>query len=245
MRLNTIALLGGLLLGAQVHAESSMTTSGVVIMVPATGEVSHVNEEVTASFEARSKAQDKAAATSEVSRKMKEGLAALRAQDPTAKLQTAAFRFYPQYKKSKASSNDEFNQASEIIAWEVAQRVTVTTQDLAGLPKASAAAQGALDLVHLDFHLTSATTRKLDDQRTASAYQRLSERIASFAAAMGKKMGDATLESVSIDGAGERNEFQRVMVTGSSVKRQDVAEPVFEAGETTLTMNLVGKVRFK
>lgn len=245
MQLKKLALLASLVLATQAHAAPSMTTAGVEVMVPATGEVRHVNEEVSASFEAKGRSKDKGEATVEVNRRMKEGLAILRARDPRATLQTAAFHFYPQYKKSKLSASNDDAGPQEVVGWEVSQRVTLITEDLAGLPKTSAAVQGTLDLVNLDFHLSAATTRQLDDQRTATAYQRLSERIASLATAMGKTMADATLESVSIDGAGQHNEYQRVYVTGSKLKREDLAEPVFEAGETTLTMNIVGKVRFK
>ncbi len=245
MRLSSIILAASALLGAAVSAAPSMTTSGVIIMVPVTGEVRHVNEEVNATFQAGSTKKDKAEATSEVSRKMKEGVAILRARNPAAVLQTAAFRFYPLHKKTKLGSFEEPDRVPEVIGWEVTQRVTLVTQDMAGLPKTSAALQGTLDLVTLNFHLTSETTRKLDDLRTMTAYQRLNERIESFAKAMGKSMGDATLESVSIDGAGETNHFDRVEVTGSKIRRDEMAEPVFEAGETTLSMRLIGKVRFK
>jgi predicted secreted protein len=244
MRLNQLALLAGLLLTAQVHAESTMKTSGVEITVPAKGEISHVNEEATATFQAMARSKDKSAGTAEVIRRMKEGLAILRAKDPTAKLQTSAFHFFPQYRKSRMSSADENGRDSEVIGWEINQNVTVVTQDLIGLPKTSAALQGTLDHVYLDFHLTSATAQKLDDQSTIAAYQRLNERIASMALAMGKTMADATLETVTLDVAKEGGDHE-IGFSDTRSRSEKSLEPVFEVGETKLTTNILGKVRFK
>ena len=44
--------------------------------------------------------------------------------------------------------------------------------------------------------------KKLDDQRIAATYQNLNERIASIAAAMGRKVGDAVLDTVDFEGSG-------------------------------------------
>ena len=37
----------------------------------------------------------------------------------------------------------------------------------------------------------------------------------------------------------------RVDIVGSRISREDMAEPSFEPGETTLQMRLVGKVKFR
>ncbi len=126
------------------------------------------------------------------------------------------------------------------------------TTNLAALPKTAAAAQRTLALNNLQFGLARATTRKLDEQRIAATYQNLNERIASIAKAMGRPLGDAVLETIDFEGsgnyAGQGANAPAPMVMMMRKGMQDseqVAEPSFEPGETTLQMHLVGKVKFK
>ncbi len=102
----------------------------------------------------------------------------------------------------------------------------------------------------INFGLSPATTKKLDDLRIAAAYQNLNERIASIAGAMGRKVGDAVLDTVDFEGsgnyAGQGADMQSPkMMRAMSAESSQVAEPSFEPGESTLHMRLVGKVRFK
>ena len=108
-----------------------------------------------------------------------------------------------------------------------------------------------LTLNRLNFGLAPATVRKLDDQRIAAAYKNLNERVAAIAGAMGRNVNDAVIDTIDFEGSG--NYAQRVSVTGARNMSADsmgyggnqVAEPSFEAGETTLNMGLVAKIRFK
>lgn len=248
MLLKKIVFMASVLLGSAVQAQSQLPSTGTLVAVPASGQVTHANDEVTVTFSVEESGKDKAEVASRANRKMKEGIAILRAQDPTARLKSGAYNTYAQYKKDKLSSRETVASPVEIIGWQIVVEVKVTTQDLAALPKMAAAVQDVLGLSHVNFHLTEATIRKLDDQRIAATYQNLNERIASIASAMGRQVSNTTIESVEFDGAGARNnysDFQRVEVTGSRLRKEDLAEPSFEAGETTLQMNLVGRVRFK
>ena len=77
------------------------------------------------------------------------------------------------------------------------------------------------------------------------------ERIVSIAKAMGRQPGDAVLDTVDFGGSGNYAQSQRVEVSGSRAMMMkadmgdQMAEPSFEPGETTLQMRLVGKVKFK
>ena len=134
-------------------------------------------------------------------------------------------------------------------SWRVGQYVEVTTTNLEALPKTAAAAQKVLTLNNLNFGLAPDTTKKLDDQRIAATYKNLSERINSIATAMGRKVGDAVLETVDFEGSGnyaqEGARAAPMMMRAKAADSMEVAEPSFEPGETTLEMRLVGKVRFK
>jgi hypothetical protein len=67
---------------------------------------------------------------------------------------------------------------------------------------------------------------------------------------MGRKVGDATLDTVDFEGSGNyagrpdagRHDDARQW---RRMQAAEVAEPSFEPGETTLQMRLVGKVKFK
>lgn len=86
MRLNQIAVVVSLLFAAQVQAQ--LATGGALIVVQASGEVTHVNDEAIVTFSANETGRDKAAVASLVNKKMKQGTELLRSRDSTAKLQT-------------------------------------------------------------------------------------------------------------------------------------------------------------
>ncbi len=249
MHLNRMLIIAFMLFAQQVHAQ--VATEGVLLLVPATGSVTHVNDEATLTFTALETGRDKAAAASLVNKKMKQGADIVRAQDGTAKLMTLNYTTSPVYKKLKGQSADsEENEGREIVGWKVSQSLTVTTKNLTGLPRMVAAAQGVLGLDGVNFHLSDAVGKMLDDQRIEATYQNLNERIASLAKAMGRKVGDAKLETVEVDGAVSDGVFGRLgrqeadgYFAFSSAKH--VTEASFEPGETTLQMRIVGKVKFK
>ena len=101
------------------------------------------------------------------------------------------------------------------------------------------------------YHLSKALTRQLDDERIAATYRNLNERIASIARAMGRNVNEAVIDTVDFEGSGRYADSyaaateQRVVVSGSRLRKEDQAEPSFEPGETTLQMHLVAKLRFR
>lgn len=252
MPLSKMIALAGLLLAAQVHAQTSLPTGGTLVIVPAYGEVTHVNDEAVATFMVEEHDKDKAAAASRVNQKMKQGAAIVRREDPQAVLKTLGYFTYPVYPEDRPMPSGMPAKPRLPVSWRVGQYLEVKTSNLDGLPKMTAAAQAVLALNGLQFHLKPATLRLLDEQRIAATYRNLNERIASIAGAMGRKMSDAVLETVDFEGSGNYARAQgdmaeaRMMVSGSR-KREEapVGEPSFEPGETTLQMRLVGKVKFK
>lgn len=242
MRVNQIAVVVSLLFATQVHAQ--VATGGAQVLVLATGEVSHANDEATVTFSVTETGRDKTAMASLVNQKMKQGLNIVREQDASAKLRTTNYNTFAMYKKVKDSDD---SGPREVTGWRVVQSLEVTTKNLAGLSRLVAAVQGTLGVEGINFHLSDALQKKLDDQRIVATYQNLNERIASIAGAMGRKVGDATLEMADFDGAGKASGEQRVTVSGrrNRLDVNEVVEPSFEPGETTLQMQLVGKVKFK
>jgi uncharacterized protein len=251
MRSIRFLVLAGLTLASQAYAQALLPTSGTLVIVPASGEVTHANDEATADFMIEEQDKDKAAAASRVNQKMKQGMEIIRAADTQAVLKSHGYYTFPVYPDVHPLPNGAMPKAQAPTGWRVGQQLQVKTTNLNGLARTVAAAQRVLALNGLQFGLAPATLRKLDDQRIAATYQNLNERVASIAAAMGRKLSDAVLDTVDFEGSGNytmREPTANVGMRASASYRNEpaaVAEPSFEPGETTLQMRLVGKVKFK
>lgn len=250
MSLNKLMIVASLVLAAQVHAQP-LPTTGTLVIVPANGEVTQANDQAIATFAIEEQDKDKAAAASRVNQKMKQGMDIIRKEDPQATLKTQGYYTYPVYPEERPLASSMPPKVRVPTAYRVGQYLEVKTTNLNGLPRTTAAAQKILSLNGLQFGLTPATTKRLDDQRIAATYQNLNERIAAIAAAMGRKVSDAVLDTVDFEGSGNYAQPQRMEVSARAVfkssmaDQSQVAEPSFEPGETTLQMHLVGKVKFK
>lgn len=252
MSLNKIVIIASLALAAHATAGAqSLPTAGTLVIVPANGEVTQPNDQAIATFAIEEQDKDKAAAASRVNQKMKQGMEIIRKEDPQAQLKTQGYYTYPVYPDERPALSGTLPKVRVPVGYRVGQYLEVKTANLAALPKITAAAQKILSLNGLQFGLTPATIKRVDDQRIAAAYQNLNERIAAIAAAMGRKLSDAVLDTVDFEGSGNYAQEARVTVAGarmfksSMANDQQVAEPSFEPGETTLQTHLVGKVKFK
>ena len=250
MSLSKLFIATTLVLASQADAQTAPATSGTLVIVPAFGEVRHANDQANAMFLVEEQDKDKTAAASRVNQKMKQGTDIIRREDPQAILKTQGYYTYPIYPEQRPLPNGTMPKPVP-TGWRVGQYLEVKTTNLANLPKVTAAAQKVLGLNSLNFGLTPATLKKLDDQRIAATYLNLNERIASIASAMGRRASDAVIDTVDFEGSG--NYAQRadtasvpmMMSRSAKMEQADVSEPSFEPGETTLQMRLVGKVKFK
>ena len=133
------------------------------------------------------------------------------------------------------------------MAWRVVQSVDVDTTNLEALPKVFAAVQNLATVNRLEFGLTTSEKEKLDQRRIEAAYKNFMSRAIFMAGAMNRSPADFTIESLTLDGADQLAQFDarsemRMAVAKATVPIQ---EPSFEPGETVLTMQLAGKIRFK
>ena len=237
-----------LALAAHAHAQQ-LPTSGTLVIVPATAEVTRANDMATATFSVEEQDKDKSAAASRVNRKMREGMEILKKADPQAKLKTYGYYTYPIYPDDHPPQPMGAAKRPAPAMWRVGQSVEFKTTNLGALEKNVAAAQRVLALNNLQFGLAPHTEKKLDAERIAATWRTLNERVAAIAAAMGRSVNDAVVETVDFEGSGKYDGDTAVMVSAarsaSMMEQKAVAEPSFEPGETTLQMKLVGKVRFK
>jgi predicted secreted protein len=237
------------LIGAEAESQPQplVQTSGALVIVPAFGEVRHANDEAHLTLMIEEQDKDKAAAASRVNQKMKQGVEIVRREDPQATLKTRGYYTYPVYPEDQPRTNNKLRQPA---SWRVGQYLDVTTTNLATLPKTVAATQRLLAINALQFGLSDATSRKLDDVRIAATYKNLIERIASIAKAMGRNPTDAILDTVDFEGSGAYAQqpdayAPKLMRASGAMEAAPVEEPSFEPGETTLQMRVVGKVKFR
>ena len=167
MALKKLISITTLLLAAQVQAQTP-PTAGTLVIVPATGEVTSVNDEATASFMVEEQDKDKTAAASRVNQKMKQGTEIARSADPKATLKTLGYYTYPVYPEDRPLPNGmPSTKKPTPTSWRVGQYLEVKTTNITGLPKTAAAVQKVLALNGIQFGISPTLMKKLDDQRIA------------------------------------------------------------------------------
>jgi uncharacterized protein YggE len=230
------------------YAQSSLETSGTLVVVAAHGEVKAMNDEAIATFMIEEQDKDRAAAASRVNQKMKQGIAIIKRADAQAKLETRSYYTYPVYAEEEVQPLNRA-KARELVGWRVGQYLEVVTGNIASLPATVASAQNVLALNGLQFRLNDATRKRLEEERIAAAYQDLNVRTMAIAKAMGRKVSDATLETLDFEGSGnyapQQEAYAARTMSARSKSQQLVEEPSFEPGETTLSTRVVGKIRFR
>jgi predicted secreted protein len=245
--LKKLLICFGLTLTTGFAVAQTVASNGTLVIVPASGQVKHANDEANLTFMVEEQDKDKAAAASRVNQKMKQGMALLKREDPQAVLSTRGYYTYAVYpdEQPQPRTSGKLRQPS---GWRVGQYLEMKTGNLQSLPKTVAAAQSVLALNGLRFGLSEATAKKLDAQRIDATYRNLTERIGSIAKAMGRNPADAVLDTVDFEGSGNyaQQEFAAPKTMRAAMAdAAPVEEPSFEPGETTLDMRVVGKVRFR
>lgn len=220
---------------------------GTLVIIPAYGEVKHPNDEARATFMIEEQDKDKAAAASRVNLKMKQGTELLKRADPTAVLQTRGYYSYPVYADEPVQPR-QAGKARQPVGWRVGQYLDLKTAAIDRLPSTVATAQEVLALNSLHFGLSESSTKMLEEQRIAAAYQNLTEKIAAVAKAMGRNPADAVLDTIDFEASGAyapQAEAAMKTMRAAPMGAASVEEPGFEPGETTLGTRLVGKIRFR
>lgn len=228
-----------------------LPTAGTLVVVPASGEVVHVNDQVIITLAIEEQDKDKAAAASRVNQKMNQGVAIVKKADPQAVLKTQGYYTYAVYPEVAPLPAGSVAKPRVPTGWRVGQYLQVKTTNLAALPKTVAAAQAVLTLNRLNFGLTPETMRKLDNERIVAAYKNLNERMATIAGAMGRNLNDAVIETLDFEGTGGYAQGNYAPPAPPAPMRAmkneatQVAEPNFEPGETGVNLRVVAKVKFK
>ena len=234
-------------LDCAAFAQTTLPTNGTLVVIPAYGEVRQANDQAQLTMTVEEQDKDKTVAASRVNLKMRQGVELLKREDPQAILRTRGYYTYPIYPDEPPPKGTRLRQP---VGWRIGQYVDLTTTNLATLPKTVAAAQKILALSAINFGLSDATSKRLDDRRIVATWQNLGERLASIAGAMGRRVSDAVIDTVDFEGSGAYAQapeatMAKGLMRSAMVEQASIEEPSFEPGETTLHMRLVAKVRFK
>ncbi len=242
LNMNRVVLAAAL--SACMVSAYAVETNGTEIKVAASGEVVTPNDQARVTLTIEEQDKDKAAAASRVNQKMNKGLELIKKNDAQALLKTQGYFTYPVY----AEAEPKTGQARQIVGWRVGQSLAVTTTNLANLSKTVAAVQGTLALNGIQFELSPATQKRQDAALIEDAYKNLIDRVNAVTRAMGRNAQDATLDSVDMvadGGGGVAPRMYAMRADAAMAKSAEVAEPSFEPGESTLSMQIVGKVKLK
>lgn len=248
LRLRIAVALFGFLYGMTgAHAQVPGSITGTIINLSAFGEATHPNDEARMILWVEEQHAEKAVAASRVNQKMRQGMEIVAREDTRATLKTRGYYSHPIYPEQPRPSGSTIRNAT---GWRVGQYLELTTTNLAGLPKLVAAMQSVLVLNGLHFGLSKVTIKKLDEQRMDAAYNELQRRIAIVTKAMGRNMNDVVVEKIEFndpDIQSNRLEAQTSvsMRAAAPMDAMQVSEPSFEPGETTLGMQVSGKLRIK
>ena len=233
-----------------VHAQG-LPTAGTLVVVPASGEVVHANDQVIITLAIEEQDKDKAAAASRVNQKMNQGVAIVKKSDPQAVLKTQGYYTYAVYPEAEPVPAGGVTKPRVPTSWRVGQTLQVKTMNLSALPKTVSAAQAVMTLNRLNFSLSPETVRKLDNERIVAAYKNLNERVAAIAGAMGRNVSDAVIDTLDFEGTGGYVQGNYAPPAPPAPLRAmkneatQVAEPNFEPGETAVNLRVVAKVKFK
>ena len=130
----------------------------------------------------------------------------------------------------------------KIVGWRVRQSVNLRTTELATLPKTVAAAQQQLALGGIGFRLSRAERDRVDIELIRRAYANLSARIAAAAQAMGVPPARVRIEEIHFGARGDGPPIVP-MARAMAMTAESVAEPSFDAGQSTQRLDVTAKVR--
>lgn len=232
--LTAIAVLAAAVLWAPVRAQPQAPRSeGTLLLMTGSAEVEVPNDEALAQFFFETQEADLPRAQSLVNQRVADAVAQLKRADPKAAVETTAYSSYPVYQPGTQR---------KLVGWRVRQGVSLRTSDLAGLPRAVAAAQQTLALGGIDFRLSRAARTKVEAELIEQAIANLNDKVAAAARALQVPAERVRLEELNF-GVAPAPPVPRMRAEMAASGAPAVEEPRFDAGRSLQQLTVDGKAR--
>lgn len=222
------------LTGAAAAAETPARGEGVVLLMTGAAETEVANDEVVAHFFFEAQETELARAQSLVNQRVVDGLAQLKRADPKAVVETAGYSSFPVYQPGTQR---------KLVGWRVRQGVTFRSRDLAGLPRAVAAAQQTLALGSIDFRLSRAARTRVEGELIEQAVANLQAKLAAAARALNVPADRLRLEELNFGVTPPPMPLPRVRAEMMPSAAPAVEEPQFDAGRSVQQLTVTGRAR--
>jgi len=227
------AILGAAFAWAPALAQTAAQRSeGTLLMMTGSAAVEVDNDEALAQFFFEAQEAELPRAQSLVNQRVADGVAQLKRADPKALVETTGYSSYPVYQPGTQR---------KLVGWRVRQGVSLSTTDLAGLPKAVAAAQPYLALAGIDFRLSRAARTKVEAELIEQAIANLNDKVAAAARALKVPVDRVRLEELNFGVTPPPVPRMRAEMAASAAP--PVPEPQFDAGRTQQQLTVTGKAR--
>jgi predicted secreted protein len=230
-------LLAALVLAAgAAHAQPPAPPrfEGTLLVMSGAAEVEVPNDEAALTFYLELQDADLARAQSQVNQRVAAGVAALKAADPGAIVQTSGYGSYPVYQPGAAR---------KIVGWRARQSVNLKTTDLSALPKTIAAGQQQLALGGIEFRLSRAARERVEAELIERALANLNARVAAVARSLNVPPGRHRIEELDF-GTPTGVRPPMIAMARMAGAADAVAEPQLDAGQSTQQVTVSAQVRF-
>ena len=221
--------------GALAQSPSAARFEGTLLLINGSAEAQVANDEAQVNFYVEVQDADVARAQSQVNQRAAEGVSALKRADPKAVVETSGYSSYPVY---------EPKTAQKIIGWRVRQSVSLRTAELANLSKTVMAAQPFLVLGGIDWRLSRAARERVEGDLIQRAIANMNARVTAAAQGLRVPPDRQRIEELNFGAPTGVRPPMQAMARMSAPSAEAMAEPQFDAGQSTQQMTVAAKVRF-
>ncbi|CAN5441779.1 hypothetical protein BH10PSE17_BH10PSE17_06700 [soil metagenome] len=229
-------------------APAALPPGSTRVLLRAEAELDVDNDEAHLGFYAQEQSADRAAAANVVNARMKDAIARIKQLDPTAKIQSGGYSTQPIYNTTPAGSTER----QKVVAWQVRQDLSVTTQKLDGVEKMVGQIQSIkpaiVNVGSIYYGVSRNLQRSTESKLFDMAFDDLKARIGNVARVMGRNQADFNVDEVNLsgeEGAPRVRSYEMRAAAAPMAKSADVAEPGFEPGTTRQTLSFTARASIR
>lgn len=238
----TLAAAGSAAL-AQLPEGVQTGRNGTEVMLTGQATLTQTNNEAVVNLYCTEIGADAADVARKVIEATNTGLTELKKLGLDARYETTQLSSWPHYSDTVKTARTK-TAAPKITGWQVRQNVQITVKDAESAAKIAQVAQKYFAFESVNFSLSREAQEAMQGTLTRMAIENAAKKAVEAAKALGKTASDVRIESLSFNGSG--NYYAPRMLRASAVMdaaagKASAALPVFEAGDTSVTMTVQAK----